>query len=289
MKINLVENRKSKMNWFRKSLFIFFIINTLLLSSLVFAADEAKPNAATDDDDIVPPVTEAPVEEDIEFDENGVPKLKPHADIDAVFKFTKPDGLSQGLELPSAEEVQFLIGIKNNGNKDFVVQTIDASLRYPQDFSVNIQNFTAYPYNRVVKPSQEITIAYSFMIHEMFNDRPFGFLVNLLYQDLEGKLYSNAVFNQTVNIIELNDGLLNMEILFVYVFLLALAGLVLFGIYYYSHFYLAKKLGGKTKKKTIETGTVNNKIDFEWIPEQHLNNNKSPKVTPKTRKAKKAD
>lgn len=128
--------------------------------------------------------------------------------------------------------MQFLIGVKNNGNKDFVIETIDASLRYPQDFSMNIQNFTSYAYNRVVKPTQEITLAYSFMINEMFNERPFGFLVNLLYKDLEGKLYSNAVFNQTVNIIEINDGL-NLEILFVYVFLISLVGLIVFAIYQY--------------------------------------------------------
>lgn len=63
----------------------------------VFAQSAEEKNAAETpeppvDDDTVP-VTEAPVDEDLEFDENGVPKLKPHPDIDAVFKFTKPDGL----------------------------------------------------------------------------------------------------------------------------------------------------------------------------------------------------
>ena len=56
------------------------------------ADEQATPD--TGDDDSIPVSTEAPaVEDDIEFDENGLPKLKPHPDIDAIFKFTKPDGL----------------------------------------------------------------------------------------------------------------------------------------------------------------------------------------------------
>lgn len=76
---------------FKFLLFIFYI----LIFHTVLAQSEEKTDPAknTVEDDLVPPVTEAPVEDDIEFDENGQPKLKPHPDIDAVFKFTKPDGL----------------------------------------------------------------------------------------------------------------------------------------------------------------------------------------------------
>lgn len=133
-----------------------------------------------------------------------------------------------------------MIGVKNNGNKDFVVETIDASLRYPTDHSYVIQNYTNYAYNRVVKPAQEITLAYSLIISEMLNERPFNFLVNLLYKDLNGKMFSSAVFNQTVNIIEINDGV-NLEILFVYVFLISLVGSILFAIY---HYFIAKVRDG---------------------------------------------
>ena len=120
----------------------------------------------------------------------------------------------------------------------------------------------------MVKPTQEITIAYSLIISELFNERPFGFLVNLIYKDLDGKLFSNAVFNQTVNIIEINDGI-NLEILFVYLFLIALVGLIVFAIY---HYFLAKRFTGRSKRK-VETGTANSKIDYDWIPTQNLNEN----------------
>jgi len=266
------------MGLINKLLLLFLVISTLAISKVRLESEPESSDIPADS------TTEAPlVDEDIEFDENGIPKLKPHPDIDAIFKFTKPDGLV-ALELPSAQEVKFLVGVKNNGNKDFVVETIHASLRYPQDFSVNIQNFTSYAYNRVVKPSQEITLAYSLIINELFNDRPFGFLVNLLYKDQDGKLYSNAVFNQTVDIIEITDGI-NGEILFVYVFLISLVGLIGFAIFQY---FFARKFSGRSKRK-IETGTTNDKIDYDWIPSSHLNEKSSPKPTPKSRKAKKAE
>jgi len=278
------------MKLFSKLFLFFFLINTLLLVNGVSAQSEEKPSTEEKEDDI-PLTTEAPADEDLEFDENGWPKLKPHPDIDTIFKFTKPDNLV-ALELPSRQEVQFLIGVKNKGNKDFVIETIDASLRYPQDFSANVQNFTSYIYNRIVKPNQEVTMAYSFMISDLFNERLFGFLVNLLYRDADGKLYSSAVFNQTLNIVELNDGF-NGEILFVYVFLISLVGGILTLIYKY---FLARRFFSSKSKRKIETGTVNSKIDYSWIPNQNLSNPKSndkknsPKPTsPNSRKAKKVD
>jgi len=272
------------MKLIKKSLLLVFIISALLFGASKAQSADEKASTPEDTSDDTLPVTDAPtIDDDVEFDENGLPKLKPHPDIDAVFKFTKPDGLV-AMELPSAQEVQFLIGVKNNGKKDFIIETIDASLRYPQDFSVNIQNFTSYAYNRVVKPSQEVTLAYSLMISEIFNERSFGFLVNLLYKDQDGKLFSNAVFNQTMDIIEINDGL-NGEILFVYVFLISLVGLIVFAIYQY---FFARRFSGRSKRK-VETGTATDKIDYDWIPSQNLNEKNSPKPTPKGRKAKKAD
>lgn len=40
--------------------------------------------------------------------------------------------------------VRLLVGFHNNGTSDFLVDTIDASLRYPQDFSYHIQNVSLF-------------------------------------------------------------------------------------------------------------------------------------------------
>lgn len=134
------------------------------------------------------------------------------------------------LELPVGKEVNFLVGFKNNGKQDFLVETLHASLRYPQDFNYHIQNYSLVSFNRLVKPSHEATFSYAFIINEALAERPFGFLVNLQYKDLNGKRFSTAAFNQTVNIVEFDEGL-NFQTLFIYLFLVSLAFGILFVIY----------------------------------------------------------
>jgi translocon-associated protein subunit alpha len=44
------------------------------------------------------------------------------------------------LDLPAGKMVKFLVGFYNKGSGDFVVDTMDAAFRYPQDYSFYIQN-----------------------------------------------------------------------------------------------------------------------------------------------------
>ena len=43
-------------------------------------------------------------------------------------------------EIPVDKVVQMLIGFANNGKSDFHIDNIQASLRYPQDFTYYIYN-----------------------------------------------------------------------------------------------------------------------------------------------------
>lgn len=163
-------------------------------------------------------VSEKGVEDDEEEEEAEDTPLKPSPDADTTFLFTQPSGL--GLELPAGKDVHFLVGFANRGSKDFVVEAMDASFRYPLDFSFHIQNFSAISYNRVVKPKQEITLYYAFYTSETFSSRPFGLTVNLYYKDTEGYQYLDAVFNETITIVEVDESL-DGETFFLYVFLAA--------------------------------------------------------------------
>lgn len=102
--------------------------------------------------------------------------------------------------------MEFLVGFRNKGQQVFVLDTLDASFRYPMDFNFFIQNFSAIVYNRKVAPTQEATLAYSFIPSEAFAGRPFGLNINLVYHDVEGNIFQEAVFNETVQIIELEEG-----------------------------------------------------------------------------------
>ena len=43
-------------------------------------------------------------------------------------------------DLPAGRLVKMLVGFQNNGTTDFVVEALEGSFRYPQDFSYHIQN-----------------------------------------------------------------------------------------------------------------------------------------------------
>lgn len=111
-------------------------------------------------------------------------------------------------ELPAGVPVEFLIGFRNKGKNDFILDTIEASFRYPMDFNFYIQNFSAIGYNKEVAPSQEATLSYTFVPAEAFAGRPFGLNINLNYRDSAGGYFQEAVYNETVQIVELEEGTL---------------------------------------------------------------------------------
>ena len=78
-----------------------------------------------------------------------------------------------------------------------------------------------------MKAKQEATVAYSFMPADAFAGRPIGLSINLAYRDSEGNFYFDPVFNETVQIVEFDEGF-DTEVFFMWVFIVAGALLVLF-------------------------------------------------------------
>ncbi|XP_014681131.1 PREDICTED: translocon-associated protein subunit alpha-like [Priapulus caudatus] len=233
--------------------------------------DDEGPGAGTLETDAVV----ADSEEEEEEEEEKALQASPDAQTKIVF--SKPDNY---MEMPAGAIVKFLVGFINNGEKDFIVDSIDAAFRYPQDYSFYIQNFTAAYYGRLVESKKQATFDYSFMPSENFNARPFGLTINLNYRDVEGSLYQDALFNETISIIEVDEGL-DGETFFLYVFLAAVAVLLLVaGQQFLASF--TKKRGQRTKAP-VEMGTSNhNDVDYDWIPKQTLDDmKKSPRRTPR--------
>lgn len=173
------------------------------------------------------------------------------------------------LDIPAGKPVEFLVGFRNKGKQEFVLETLEASFRYPMDFNFYIQNFSAIGYNRVVPPEEEATLMYSFLPSESFAGRPFGLNINLNYRDNSGAQFQEAVYNETVNIVELEEGL-DGETFFLYVFLAAgVVLLLVVGQQFLSS--LGRKRTTRTTKTVVETGTNNpNNVDYEWLPKQTL-------------------
>lgn len=257
--------------------------------SMVVRAQEEDIVEGEEDDEASVVDEEAATEDSGQMTDEGTPaeeeeeeekSLKASTDADTYLLFTKPNSM----DFPAGEKVALLVGFTNNGDKDFVVESMEASFRYPQDYSFYIQNFTTSRFNHLVEPKREATFSYQFTPSETFNARPFGLSINLHYRDAEGNFFQDAVFNETVNIVEADEGL-DGETFFLYVFLAAIAVLLLVGAQQLLVSF--GKKGGRSMTKgprtAIEVGTQNKgDVDLDWLPEETLQKlNKSPGRSPK--------
>lgn len=284
-----------------KKLFIFYLLVLPCLICTFNPVNRFMVNAVEDelDDELV--------DVDVENDEAGVTggegteneeesEITTSPNADTRLLFTKPLYTpGSQLELPGGFPVEFLIGFANKGEDDFTVETIEASFRYPMDFNYYIQNFSAIAYNSIVKPGNDATVSYSFVPSDTFAGRPFGLNIALNYRDANGIQYTEAVFNETVQIIEMDEGL-DGETLFLYIFLAAIVVLLLvIGQQFLGS--VGKKRRTPVLRKQVETGTSNtNDVDYDWLPAETLKKlqsspnakvgSKSPKQSPRQRTTK---
>ncbi|KAG5851078.1 translocon-associated protein subunit alpha-like isoform X2 [Anguilla rostrata] len=240
----------------------------------VIAEDEDDEAEVEDDDNTELTEEKEEEEEDVS---SGEVKASPHADTTILFV--------KGEDFPANNIVKFLLGFTNKGSEEFVVESLDASFRYPQDFQFYIQNFTALQLGTVVAPQRQATFEYSFIPAEPMGGRPFGLVINLNYKDGNGNVFQDAVFNQTVTITEREDGL-DGETIFMYVFLSGLGLLVVVGL----HQLLESRKRRRPAAK-VEMGTSShNDVDMSWIPQETLNqiNKASPRRSPRKRAQKRS-
>ena len=208
--------------------------------------------------------------EDVEPDDETDSTTTASPFVDTFLLFTKPLYTpGQQLDLPGGKSVEFLIGFLNKGQQEFVIETVEASFRYPMDFNYFIQNFSAIAYNREVRPGSEATVSYSFMPSDQYAGRPFGLNIALNYRDALGAQFTESVFNETILISEVDEGL-DGETFFLYILM---AGVVVLLLVIGQQYLLGSS--GKRKrsaaKKTIETGTTNDSnIDYEWLPQETM-------------------
>ncbi|XP_073344099.1 translocon-associated protein subunit alpha isoform X3 [Pagrus major] len=241
-------------------------------------AEDEDDEAEVEDDENAELVSDTEEKED-EEEEALVGEVKASPNADTTILFVK------GEDFPANNIVKFLLGFTNKGSENFVVESLDASFRYPQDYQFYIQNFTALQLGTVVPSGRQATFEYSFIPAEPMGGRPFGLVINLNYKDGNGNIFQDAVFNQTVTITEREDGL-DGETIFMYVFLSGLGLLVIVGL----HQLLESRKRRRPAPK-VEMGTSShNDVDLSWIPQETLNqiNKASPKRSPRKRSQKRS-
>ena len=276
------------MKFFNKS----FLLLVLLSVSLVFAPIVVRAEDAADESD-----EDAVVNEEATGNEEAAASVEAEGEEEAVVDslaspfvrtnvlFIKPEST----DLPAGRLARLLVSFQNNGSAAFLVEGIEGSLRFPQDFSYHIQNFTAFEFNKVVESERESTFEYMFTPSETFSQRQFGLIVNLRYRDLEGKQFLNTVFNETISIVDFEEGF-DGETFFLYVFLAAIVVLLAVAA---QHFLSKKSKIGRVFASSSHkasnghhANSNSNDVDFGWIPKEHLQQNKSPRTSPRQRNGK---
>mgnify|MGYP002804303089 FL=1 len=215
-----------------------------------------------------------------EEDEPEIATLTASPDAETTILFTShPEQ-----EIAAGSIVDCLVGFTNNGKNDFVIEALDASLRYPQDYSYFIQNFTTRSLNTLIKPGEQATFDYAFKPHENLGGRPFGIVVALYYKDADGKDWMDSVFNETVTFKEHDEGF-DGETFFLYVFVAAMAILIIMGAQY-----ILSSLGKKKSAKPyVEMGTQQKSdVDVDWLPKETTTEfgKNSPRRSPRNRRQK---
>ncbi|XP_078689848.1 translocon-associated protein subunit alpha-like [Branchiostoma floridae x Branchiostoma belcheri] len=246
--------------------------------------DEAEVETESDEDAGGTETAAAETEEEEEEEEEEEP-LKASPDADTTVLFTTTNTL-QDQQIPATKLVRVLVGFTNKGDKDFIVESMEGAFRYPQDYSFYIQNFTTFTFNTVVQPNTQASFEYLFTAAEPFAGRPFGLTIALNYKDTDGNPFLDAVFNETISVVELDEGL-DGEMFFLYIFLAAAVVLLIIGGQQ-----LMASMGKKrpAKKQVVEQGTQNQSdVDFDWIPKETVDqmNKNSPRRSPR-RRAKRA-
>lgn len=178
--------------------------------------------------------------------------------VETTFAF--PD--NPKLRMTSGEEVEILCGFYNGGDVPLNVTHVAGSINSPMDFRVYVQNWTSPMYTTVVPPDTQGSFSIKIKPDVNLQARDFIVSMTTFYESADGVKFSNTFFNNTVYVVE-PTGFLDLETGFMYLFIVAVVGLVAGAIF------KALQSAGvvkKSKARKVETGTRGGTTDEnEWL------------------------
>lgn len=101
----------------------------------------------------------------------------------------------ESIKLPIGKSVTILCHLTNHGKNAFNVTAVMGSLNHVYDFRHFIQNYTYQPYGTVLKPTEELTVQYTFEIHPELEATEYTLAHTVFYEnDRDG--FASTFFNQ---------------------------------------------------------------------------------------------
>lgn len=114
--------------------------------------------------------------------------------VEASFHFPDFPG---GKKLPIGPLVTVLCHLRNDGKLPINITAIMGSVNGDGRFHDYLQNFTYTPFSTVIKPAEEITLAYKFALNKELEPEKYQ-LAHTVFYDREDRKFAHTFFNKTI-------------------------------------------------------------------------------------------
>ncbi|KAK3111074.1 Increased recombination centers protein 22 [Teratosphaeriaceae sp. CCFEE 6253] len=231
-----------------------------------------------------------------------------------------------GVKLVNGRATRAVLDVSNHEPAPISILVVGGSLTTPIDTPgapdppVLLRNLTATRYNIVIPAGESETVTYSFATE--MHPQDLRLSIAAVLQNSEGAIFTKAVYNETVSVVEAPLSFFDPQIIFLYLFLLAAFGGTCFFIYSTwittlfpqkkrsggggKGWERAKKSSGQSKKvdpadqvsvagadgpavtSSAQLGGSGKTYDESWIPAGHLQRPEAKRVgsgRPKSRAA----
>ncbi|KAG5547772.1 hypothetical protein RHGRI_013459 [Rhododendron griersonianum] len=187
----------------------------------------------------------------------GDGSFSPAPDVETVCVFPKNPSRS----VTAGEECELLIGMKNDGESSVNVIAITASVHLAYEPRMLIQNLSTQVFNNAsVPPSAQAAFPYVFAVSKFLQAGTFD-LVGAIVYEIDQNRYQSTFYNSTIEVTEAG-GPLSVETVFL--FCLAIALLVLLGLWIRTQIEHFSKKTKRATKVEVGTKTTDASMD-EWL------------------------
>uniref|UniRef100_A0A1D1ZLQ2 Translocon-associated protein subunit alpha n=1 Tax=Anthurium amnicola TaxID=1678845 RepID=A0A1D1ZLQ2_9ARAE len=226
----------------------------LVLSSPVLQVARCQPLTEVDASEVVEGGDLGIVGDDFQDVSDGYFGSAPGVDTICVFPKNAAHLVRAG------EETELLVGVNNGGEASLKVVAIRATLHFPFDHQMLIQNLSVQEFANATVPPAQATFPYIFAVSMYLQPGSFD-LVGTIFYEIEQHPFQSTFYNGTIEVVEAG-GFFNVESVFLVTLGVALVGL--FVLWAYGQLQNVSKKTKRAPKVEVGTGTTDASMD-EWL------------------------
>nr|CAH8874408.1 unnamed protein product [Trichobilharzia regenti] len=184
--------------------------------------------------------------------------------INALVAFSKPSyGLYSGrreINLPVGKVSSIVASLAYtnpaNSQQHFTLDFIEGALHYPMYYDYHIQNFTKQRLHKTLNPVRRPAVELA--------GRSFDLSVVVYYHDNNNIYYAHKLFNQTINLYEIEEGV-DTQLIFLVVLVIALSIAVLIGAWHWFTSKANRRQPTKQTSKLVENNADSGVVENEYL------------------------